>query len=471
MIAPEVGVSAVQHDSSDSDEPLVIRTVEYAPTRIPYRLLLVDGRPRLPSFTDARDRRRRVLDIRIVGDHVEAVPFGYVGLLRLGDRIVLEVAPRFPLADLEHLLRRSGELPLRLPDPRRSYELSRSSPQWLADFLARDLLAALEAVEVHGIHRDYVQRVEDTSLPRGRLLLRESLNRHLARGVTHRVVVSRFERTADIPTNRCLRYAVERVALAYASLPEHRQDGDVRTRLNRFALLFASATMDRARRFLDDALVANPARLPYIRSYYAPALRIASAIARDMTPRTDALGRDLELSSLVVNVGSVFEAYVREVLRDQLASHAPDVLVLDGNKAGDGGGQKLLFDQAAVESDEEEAEGIGQPAEPDVVIVSRGASALTGAFLVDAKYKVRPSSDDVHQAISYATSFRSTRIVLVHPLSPGVSAGLHPIGRLGSVAVYRYALDLGNPDVLDEESRFGSRVARLMKSSSQSGPL
>jgi 5-methylcytosine-specific restriction endonuclease McrBC regulatory subunit McrC len=126
-------------------------------------------------------------------------------------------------------------------------------------------------------------------------------------------------------------------------------------------------------------------RVPAVRSYYRDALRIAAAIVNEQTVLLDPGGRDLRLSSVVISMERVFEAYLFRTLKQQLLSTS--VSVLDGTRLAPGYGGKLLFDEAGSE-----------PANPDIVVRPSGDKSAP-PIVLDAKYKPiagPPARDDLN---------------------------------------------------------------------------
>lgn len=63
--------------------------------------------------------------------------------------------------------------------------------------------------------------------------------------------------------------------------------------------------------------------------------------------------------------------------------------------------------------------------------------------------------------ITYAVSFGTRCVMLVHPCSSNQRPGTDFLGTAGDIAVYRYRIDLSAQDLSFEEEGFGAAVARL----------
>jgi 5-methylcytosine-specific restriction enzyme subunit McrC len=70
------------------------------------------------------------------------------------------------------------------------------------------------------------------------------------------------------------------------------------------------------------------------------------------------------------------------------------------------------------------------------------------------KYKDKPNRPDINQAITYAISYRSDRVLLVYQNQPGATAGLVHIGTVSGIRVEGYGFDLGSDTLEQEEIAF-----------------
>jgi 5-methylcytosine-specific restriction enzyme subunit McrC len=114
--------------------------------------------------------------------------------------------------------------------------------------------------------------------------------------------------------------------------------------------------------------------------------------------------------------------------------------VRDGNTDG----KKPLFDDRS-----------DPPAQPDIVV----SSTSTGKTVIaEVKYKEKPNRDDYNQAITYALSYHTDRVILVHQNRQGATAGLRRIGTIGGIALDAYAFDLSHANLDAEENAFAECV-------------
>ena len=132
---------------------------------------------------------------------------GYIGLIPINDRVILDVRPRVPVRNLDRLIQVTNEGASTLPHLREYPTLGTPTPS-LMDVFTRQLLAGLEAVEAEGLHKEYQLTTADTSFPKGRLMMAPTMQRHLSRDRRHIVTASWFEHSSNTPPNRCLKYAI-----------------------------------------------------------------------------------------------------------------------------------------------------------------------------------------------------------------------------------------------------------------------
>lgn len=377
----------------------------------------------------------------------------YIGLIPINDRVVLDVRPRVPLDNLERMLRIAEDTPLELSDFFRFYDTLEEPLPSMIDLFAQGLINAIREIEINGSYREYVQREEDTSFPHGRLRLGETMQRHAARGIKHRVDASWFEPTTDNPANRCLKYALWFLADHYTSTGQNKSR--LLQGLERSFHLFSGVELDKSLQFLKSPNVANPELMPSIRSYYKPALYLALIIIRNRGVSFANRKGGILMPSFLINLQNTFETYLRNILRSKLRGISDQVRVLDGNKKGSDGGSKLLYDELP-----------STDAKPDIVFKSVNPLAGVSEYLliVDAKYKnvKKPERPEIEQAVTYGASYRAPVVVIAHPRIDKSPNGLHLLGNIKPLSVYHYAFDLAAGDPEAEETKFAVEMSSLL---------
>jgi 5-methylcytosine-specific restriction enzyme subunit McrC len=209
--------------------------------------------------------------------------------------------------------------------------------------------------------------------------------------------------------------------------------------------------------FLTDLQVQGLSPLPDSRSYYRPALDLAVLMLRDIGIALELGGDDVELGSLLIDTNALFEKFVRVSLAKQAVKRGWQVDVLDGNTAGS-------VDLYSIPEESPTLHGQLLPplaannagrAQPDVVL-----RALDGTTVLIAEVKNTlhgqeaaatdslPQRSEVEQAVTYALRYGLPFTVLVHPWRRGTK-GLLYVGRIRTIDVYDYRLDLSLSDGLD----------------------
>lgn len=433
-----------QPAASSRKHPKVYPAREHAPVDVPLSDLL-DARGRLRLNPDVE--AKGYFTIQLTKGLVRLQARGFVGLIPLNDRVVVDVRPRVPVANLGRLLRMSGYIPPFL-DAERGYMTDPTWNESLVDLYARWLASRIDAIASAGLLRGYERREETSSFPRGRIQTDATLTRLRPRGIRHRAVSSWFERTADIPANRCLKYAawfiagrLSRVGSRTASRRELLQ------RLSALYELFASVPLDHSLAFLDDPLVTGARPLPSVREYYRPALDLGVAIIRHHAIDVEAKRQVLDLPSMVLNMDKIFESYLRNTLRAEAKRADWGVEVLDGNTAG----KKLLFDNPPTEH-----------AKPDIVCRDGDGRWPIVVEVKNVPVKGNSSRAAIEQVTTYAATYRCNCVVLAHPRRRHQNwAGLRLQGNIGELAIYQYVFDLNAPDLVTQEREFGEAMFDL----------
>lgn len=439
--------SAAEPDAAPPPEPQqrkVYEVEEYGFVDVPLSDILDGDRLRLHPEVQAKG----YFNIRLRGSSLELQAGGYVGLIALNDRVVIDVRPRVPVSNLARMLHLSGHVPIALRSLPRMYEAERASIEPLLDIYSDALARGVDVVQQRGLYRAYEQLRSFTSFPHGRVLIHDNVARLLPRGISHEVSTSWFQRSADNPINQCLKYAIWYLAARYARIrPKTTRARDIQRHLNRAFRVFDGVSLDLRRSFLLDPVVRGVSTLPALRFYYRDPLSLAVAIVREQAIVFDREGHNLRLSSLILNMNDVFEGYLRSVLRTYSQDEHWLGRVLDGNSAGG----KLLFDKRP-----------SVPANPDIVIALSGRRAQRVPLLLDAKYKPAPETpgrEDLNQVIVYGASYRTPKVVLVYPRGRSSGKpGLRQLGSIGAITVYQYSFDLGARELREEEEAFAHSV-------------
>ena len=430
-----------------------VRAKEYGSVEVPATHFVNEaGEVEIHASLIGRD----FVDIRLRKGTLQIFAGGYVGLIPLNDHFAIEVEPRAPISSLTRVLLVAGYTPVELNQFARGYVQDEDEIPNMRDIYARALCRLLEPMSAFGLMRDYRRVEEVTSTPSGRVLMSDRSTLLGLAGVSSRVATSRFERTVDIPLNRCLKFALWLLARKVGSQPETRGVRETLRRLNTAYRLFDGVALERRAPlpFLTDPYVQGQRTLPSTRTYYRDAVRLAAMVAKEASVALDRPGTDLQMLPLVINMDEAFESYIRIVLQAHKALQTSALRVLDGNLNE---GRKLLFDEKP-----------SSHAQPDIVIA--GPVGLVPAPLVaDIKYKPaqgqRPDRSDLNQVITYGASYRARKALIVQPWGPkSKHRGLKMLGGIANLEIYQYVFDLSTDDLEAEEQLFADEVTRLVTS-------
>lgn len=378
----------------------------------------------------------------------------FVGVIPINDRVIIRVRPRFPLGNLTRMVLETGHSVLAL-SAFRDYAGRGTADSWVMDRYADALLDYIDTVLDQGMLRAYVRHEEEGHFPRGRIEFGPTIQRFAARGIPNKVAYSWHERTVDTPANRCMKAAMEEIYAHLTKAQDRPRKGD-RGKLARLSgqfLAFDEVHDDPDYRFLDDPQVLGLAPLPDSRAYYRPLLDLSVLILRGVGIALDLGGDDVQLSSLLINTNDLFETFVRVSLAKYAAKHRWPVDVLDGNTEG----RVDLYDVP-----EELPAPLGAPlpavassdpgkAQPDVVLRTPDGTVRLIAEVKNTTTSdgVLPDRSHVEQAVTYALRYGLNFTFLIHPWNQGAK-GLVYIGRVRTVDVYDYRLDLSSEEHTDD---------------------
>jgi 5-methylcytosine-specific restriction enzyme subunit McrC len=422
----------------------VIQCLEWEDLELSSEDLLVGGQMQLYENISAS----KYLNVYLKASKVIFTATHFVGHIPLNDHVALDVLPRFDVSNLTRLLRIAQHSPLPLEGYVRVYLADKEQLPSLFDELAAAFIYALEEVVHTGLLTTYARFTNDTSFPRGRLLVSPTVRRHHARGIPVRATAAWFERTVDNAPNQLLKYTMWLLDRRFAAGTPRKGVVKLRTTLNRYYRLFRKVRLDHSRAFLRNLEVLDPQRLPFNRGYYAHSLQLASLLVHENSLDLGKPGGMIRAPSMLVNLQDAFEAYLRNSLSQAFAARDVPLVVLDGNNASPAGASKGLFDEPG-----------SRLATPDIVVQVPGTGRAS--LLVEIKYKDRASREDLNQAIAYGASYRCPVVILAHARQRGDVAHLRAEGTIGSMQIFTYAFDLA-ADLKDEEQYFAETVKQLV---------
>ncbi len=452
----DVAVELPVDETVEPSAPQVVQVQEFKDCKVDGEKILRDGE--LDIYPAVSGKGYFSVDFK--GRSLRLTAGGFVGIIPINDRLVLEVLPRVPLGNLSHLLQVSGIAPVTVAGVARSYARGGQMYPSLVSIYATALADAIDRIASLGLFKDYERREEVTSFPHGRVLANRTVQQLVPRGQQHKLAVTWFQRSADIAVNRCLLYAVHRLG-QYANqvseaLPQ-RDRRRIAVQLNRAHHVLAGVSLDLSRQFMRDPFVTGTRALPSLRAYYQPALELSKLIIAGQAVLVDRPGTHVRLPNLLVSMSDVFEAYLRQVLADRALSDGWSHAVLDGNLfPPKGGGKHNLLDSGPVTV----------KATPDIV-VAKGRKARTCSVVVEVKYKPaksRPEREHLDQAIGYGVSYRANHIVIAQPKagSGNVLTGLRKVGTLAGMSVWHYVIDLEDDDLQAEEDLWCRSINTLI---------
>jgi 5-methylcytosine-specific restriction enzyme subunit McrC len=433
----------------DSSHDVIVKEVaEYGFIDIPSDLWV--GESHKAIFNSEIDNRD-ILRPSFVKGALRLQATSYVGIIPINDRVVVRVRPRVPLANLTRMVVATGH-GLTALTALREYSGKGTADDWAMDLYASALIDYVDELIWNGLFRVYVRHEDEGHFPHGRMEMSRTLQRFAARGVPNKAVYSWHERTIDNAVNRCVKGAMEAV---YSYLAEGTGSKN-RTRLARIAgqlPAFDEVSDDPDMRYLDDPEVIGASALPESRAYYRPVLDLSRLIVRGVGIALDLGGRDVEMGSLLIDTNALFENFVRVSLAKHAAAAHWPMSVLDGN----GDGKVDLYDVPDVlpsplgEHMPALASHDRGKAQPDIVF-----SALDGNVSLVAEVKNTdkgknsrlPDRGEVEQAVTYALRYGLDFTVLIHPWLKG-DKGLVYVGRIRTIDVYDYRLDLSTDDGID----------------------
>ncbi len=408
----------------------IYTVTELKPTDIPIEDVLVNGKFEIYPEVQGKN----YFNILYRKNSLSIYAGRYIGLIPLNDRIAIRVEPKVPFKNLIHIISKSRSEIESIYFFERYYKKVKYFAPNIFDFIVRTFLHELRSLEIKGMYKKYLPRMENGSQLKSKILFIDTVRLNFSKNIRHKAYYSYFLLNKDIPENRMIKYIVWTLLLLYQATAE-RSDNIVRE-LYYFYRMFGQISLDKSRSFLPDVgnLVYNK-KIPAIRDYYYNILRLCFFILESCSVTVERYEQEVKLPSFIVNMDRIFEKYLLYVLKERNDTKSTGIQVLDGNTRQ---GQKSLF------RDRREPK-----ANPDIVL-----KCDDGIFaILDAKYKERPKREDYNQIVTYCACYGSSEGVLVCPKTED-KKGEHYIGEVDGKRIFEYYFDLEMEDIEFEEDCF-----------------
>lgn len=318
------------------------------------------------------------------GCELEAGPF--VGSVNIMDDVVLSVEEKTPGAT-ESLFQLAHEGLYRLVqrDARYSIIPHRSNPRWLRRAISLAFFRRLEPYLQHGLSRRYVAEVKVSGQPRGKVLVKETLQRLVSRGIRDRVYHRVQKLSRDNALNRVLKLSL----LSIAARSGKSSAGEAQQKADYYLFHFLDVRRDnrllydvQSNRYRRDLWLQTPPE-------YKELVELALVILQDelVLPKPSE-SVDLPFATFV-SLERLFEIALYRVV-EWACTRIPGASVVAGSQMKE---PRYLFVDTQKMS-----------AEPDVVVLHGEQPRL----LLDAKYKDVVSAiphDEIYQLLAHCKAF------------------------------------------------------------------
>lgn len=388
---------------------------------------LFDLRGRSLVLTETRDLS--AVELKDVQDGVQLRALGYIGYLPLTADIVLNLRPKFPVANLWRMLSLADETYDTVLPVLRSYERTTAAGSPPHQLLVRGFCHYLRQIMDFGIVKGYY-REPYTGFFKPKVDFGRTISRHLSRGDDLNVSGHLFAFSANLQVNAVLKSA----CLDFLHVAPRTAGWDADRRLILEALNALHHVPRSSMRFGDEHM-ANAAP-QWTRDYYRGALSVYSVFLgyTNVGFAYDAQGS--EMPSFLFCLDDIFESFVRNSLRAGYRERK--VSVVDGNLPKN---QRPLFRDNSL-----------YPIKPDAII-KRKKQIIA---IAEVKYKPDIEEKDRYQVISHAVALGAPTALWISPARTEAEAGLTYVGSISTgTKFYHYRLNLdGNLDQAVEQMLF-----------------
>jgi 5-methylcytosine-specific restriction endonuclease McrBC regulatory subunit McrC len=345
--------------------------------------------PFIPVFEINKESKEyiEIKDTSKGGVRIKAKNF--VGFIPLEDNYLLIVSPKVPVEDFLYILFRAQGKRIQPKDFERIVKTGRERGLEHLNtfhFLLYVLLQELEKIRTVGFLKRSNLRIENRKSIKGKILIKDTILKNHVVGRKDEIMCSYYDLSKNIPENVAIKFTL----WLLLNLPEMPRSaiGEFFERYRYFYDISLPVDID----FLDKVEeIVGRNKIPISRQYYTDILNLCVFFITHSKLEYKA-GKEVKLRAFVIDMNTVFEEYIRVVLKDGIS----DNITIKKTS-------KLLFDNRTSSEFR---------IDPDYVFVVNDSSIC----IADAKYKEKPSIDDFYQILAYLDVFNLKTGILIYPL-------------------------------------------------------
>jgi 5-methylcytosine-specific restriction enzyme subunit McrC len=410
----------------------IIECEEFGELSVRVSALLEDGELRL----DERIASKGYLAATMKGGQIAFRTTKFVGTIPLTRDLSVRVRPRATIANLSYMLVRSGVIPAAIAGFSRGYMPRFVTAQNVEKIYGRSLVDGVKLIARRGFAKEYIK--PSFAIPwRGRLLASDTARRHAAKGIRYRHEFDHSTLSPSTIENISLKSALNQVRNWHAK--NDKRNPIIQEASALLHDLWPVLEWDGRRTDLVNLLARKIRTLSPQLVHYRDPLWSSFLILQSVLPEVSFDGY-VKLDSLIIDVSTVFESFVRKELTErlwQLGYTVEDGNQLPGKFFRDGGPYTV---------------------HPDIVI--RKDKNIVG--LLDAKYKPDPKEQDRYEVLSFMDAMGVSIGGFVCP-SNGIDSSRYLGTTNSGKQMFSLRYDLAALDPGAESSRFANNVVRMVE--------
>ena len=355
---------------------------------------------------------------------VKISALGKVGMIPLGNNIVLKVRPKVSIHSFNKMFQKAGGYYSSIISDATFADGAEFDPDYyrfrLEDILAYELKELLQ----NGLLKRYEEK-EQNSLPRGKINFNKSVQVNFTAGRFDRLIYSDFLFKADTLENRLIKVTLHNLLTNKQELSAANADifeGVYASLLHVGNNINFSDLSELQARCLNN-------KFPSFRTYYKRILLACLAYFNFSSLESQINIGNHAFTSFVFDIAYIFEKWVTKTLEDETLKHYDDIEVTDGNF------EKTNF----LFTDKKNPR-----VKPDVIIRKNNSVSI----VCDQKYKLSPNEADNYQILTHATSLGASTAIIIHLSNQDVPTVISRQGSFGSkqkVELYKIGLNLSQP--------------------------
>lgn len=386
------------------------------------------------------------IDYKPKNNQLSLMAKGFIGLIPITTELAVDIRPKFSIKNLTKLVATAQGKFHPISFFNRLYDEKEDRPDIVYDFLVESFIHELKIIYKEGVYREYVRKIDISSIIRGKLKSNESIKHLWSHGNFNKIICEHYALSSITILNQLIKFTI--LFCLNNIHVDSKLSRENKNQLIFFLDFFNGIEVSKNNMYLDLAFnVIKDNKIPELRKYYVNICEICRLILTGKGINFDDVGKNLNISSFILNMDDIFEKFLLNTIQERKSDLGSNILVLDGNNEG----KKKFFTPPGKSNGD---------AKPDIIIKDYHNVKV----IADAKYKIATKDTDRYQVISHALSYGASQAFLILPSRNDFTY----VERLGSVGgsfpitVHEIYLNICSDDLEKEQIKLINIIRDLI---------